>query len=118
MVNGMGPARRSVLVAIGVISIVLSCGEIREDEMLCEESVSKLTDCCPELDPHRFICIYDQSCTGANLQPIFSAKASECIHDRSCDDLRARGTCEGLRVLSLDPTARADIPAFEKEACE
>jgi hypothetical protein len=118
MVSVMGPARRSVLVTIGVISVVLSCGEIREDEMLCEESVSKLTDCCPNIEPHRFVCIYDQSCGGQFLKPVFSAKASGCIHDRTCDELRARGTCEQLRAMSLDPNDRANIPAFEAEACK
>jgi hypothetical protein len=108
----------SVLGTIAVVAVVLSCGEIREDEMKCEESVSKLTDCCPNLDPHRFVCIYDQrGCNGQQLVPIFSSKASDCIENRTCDDLKAK-SCDHFRELSYDVREVRDIPAFEKEACQ
>lgn len=118
----MGRRRRAgragVLATIATVAVVLSCGEIREDEMKCEESVSKVTDCCPQLDPHRFVCIYDQiGCGSRNLVPIFSAKASDCIETRSCQDLQAK-SCENFRRLSINPNETRDIPAFEKEACQ
>jgi hypothetical protein len=110
---------RRIAVLASVIIVVLSCGEIREDEMLCEESVSKLIDCCPNLDARRFICVYDPGgCGNPALTPIFSAKASKCVHDRSCDDLKNKGSCQALHDLALVPGKRSDIPAFEAEACK
>ena len=73
-----------------VVAVVLSCGEIREGEMLCEEAVSHLDECCPDIDPRRLNCIYQDGC-GTDLKPIFTIKASDCLRDRPCDVLMEKG---------------------------
>ena len=100
----------------GVVAVVLSCGEIREDEMLCEEAVSRLDECCPEIDPRRLNCIYQDGC-GTDLTPVFTAAASECLRDRGCDDLKSRGVCDGLKKLSYVPYPYQVRREFEAEAC-
>lgn len=99
-----------------VVAVVLSCGEIREDEMLCEEAVSRLDECCSEIDPRRLNCVYQDGC-GTELRPIFSPSASDCLRDRPCDVLRERGICDGLQKLSYEPYPFQNRSAFEKEAC-
>jgi hypothetical protein len=100
----------------GVVAVVLSCGEIREDEMLCEEAVSRLDECCPEIEPRRLNCIHQEGC-GNDLEPIFTPAASDCLRDRPCDVLRTQGICDGLRQLSFQPYPHQSRIAFEKEAC-
>ena len=99
-----------------VVAVVLSCGEIREDEMLCEEAVSHLQDCCPDIDPRRINCVHQEGC-GRDLVPVLSGAASDCISGRDCEDLRARGVCDGLRQRSYEPYNFQSRTEFEKEAC-
>ena len=99
-----------------VVAVVLSCGEIRETEMLCEEAVSRLDECCPEIDPRRLNCIHQDGC-GTKLEPIFTAKASDCLRDRPCESMREQGICEGLKKLSYEPYPFQSRLEFEQEAC-
>lgn len=99
-----------------VVGVVLSCGEIREGEMLCEEAVSRLDECCPEIDPRRLNCIYQDGC-GENLQPVFTVRASECLRDRACEVLKDQGICDALRQLSYQPYPYQSRFDFEREAC-
>lgn len=99
-----------------VVAVVLSCGEIREDEMLCEEAVSHLEECCPDIDPRRFNCIHQEGC-GRDLDPVLTRAASECVSGRDCDDLRSRGVCDGLRQRSYEPYNFQSRGEFEKESC-
>jgi hypothetical protein len=100
-----------------VVAVSLSCGEIREGEMLCEEAVSRLDECCPEIDPRRLNCVYQDGC-GTELRPIFTMKASNCLRDDSCEDLQGRGICDGLKQLSYVPYPYQRQIDFEKEACK
>lgn len=99
-----------------VVAVVLSCGEIREDEMLCEEAVSHLEECCPTIDPRRLNCVYDQGC-GTDLVPVLTPDASECLSATGCADLQSRGICDGIRQLSYQPYPFQDRLSFEREAC-
>jgi hypothetical protein len=99
-----------------VVAVVLSCGDLRESEMLCEEAVSRLDECCPEIDPRRLNCIYQQGC-GTDLVPVFTVRASECLRERSCETLRDQGICDGLQQLSYQPYPYQSRIEFESEAC-
>lgn len=113
---GSRRSRRGPLLFAGAVAVVLSCGEIREDEMLCEEAVSRLDECCPNIDPRRLNCVYNDGC-GTALVPVFTPAASDCVRERACADMQARGICDGLRQLSYQPYPFQERSAFEKEAC-
>ena len=89
---------------------------VGETEMLCEEAVSRLDECCPEIDPRRLNCIHQDGC-GTTLEPIFTGKASDCLRDRPCDSIREQGICDGLKQLSYEPYQFQSRFEFEQEAC-
>jgi hypothetical protein len=99
-----------------LVGIVLSCGSVRNDELVCEEAVARLENCCPTFDPRRFDCEYIDSCNGGNL-PAVDEHAAQCIRDRACGDLGALGICAGLIQLSDEPYPVALRDAIEREAC-
>ena len=99
-----------------VVAVVLSCGEIRESEMLCEEAVSRLDECCPGIDPRRLNCIHQDGC-GTQLEPVFTVRASDCLRDKPCELLKSDGICDGLRQLSYEPYPFQSRLDFEAEAC-
>ena len=99
-----------------VVAVVLSCGEIRESEMLCEEAVSHLDECCPEIDPRRLNCVHQDGC-GTELRPVFTTAASECVRERPCDTLRSAGICDGLKLLSYEPYQFQSRSEIEREVC-
>ncbi|MBX3264191.1 MAG: hypothetical protein KIS78_29195 [Labilithrix sp.] len=99
-----------------VVGVALSCGEITEDEMVCEEAVARLERCCSEIDPRRINCVFAQGCD-ADLAPVLTSRASGCLGDASCADMRSRGICSGIRQLSLVPYQFQSREAIEAEAC-
>ena len=99
-----------------LVGVALSCGDISEEEMVCEEAVARLETCCPEIDPRRINCVYAQSCD-AELVPVLTPRASACVAETSCDDLKARGSCQRIRELSFEPYQYQSRPALEAEAC-
>lgn len=107
--------RLSSLFVLAALGVALSCGEIRADELLCEEAVVRLVDCCPGFDARRVNCVYVSGCSGTT-RPNFSEGTSECIRGRSCDALRDRGTC--ARVSAIEPDAiRGEGSRFDREVC-
>jgi hypothetical protein len=84
--------------------------------MLCEEAVSRLDECCPEIDPRRLNCIYQDGC-GTDLKPVFTVAASECLRAPPCEVLREKGICEGLQQLSYQPYPYQSRLDFERESC-
>lgn len=67
-------------------------GGMREDELLCEEAAARLVDCCPDFDPSALECVYSSGC-GSTQYPAIPVAESECILERSCSELAARGIC-------------------------
>lgn len=106
------------IVFAAVVAVVLSfsCGDIRESEMLCEEAVSHLDECCPDIDPRRLNCVYQQGC-GTDLTPVLTVNASECIRERSCEELKGQGICEGVKLLSYEPYPFQRTSELEREVC-
>ena len=71
------------------------CSAISEDEVLCEESVAKLRECCGGSFGSGVLCYHDDSngCSASRL-PHISRDRSLCILQRSCAELRAGGSCD------------------------
>ena len=93
-------------------SLVRGTG-FREDEVVCEEAVAHIADCCPDFDPQagpegaRVSCEYDESACDARL-PDLSADESACIRELSCAELKERGICEyRARPVDSDPDTEA-----------
>jgi hypothetical protein len=106
---------RRILSAGIAVAFVFACGEIREDEMECEEAVARLADCCSNVETNRFVCIKTHGCGGATLTPDFTADGSECIRKKSCEEIGP--SCAALRDLSNVPRTSARNPQFDIEAC-
>ena len=97
------------------MSIVLSCGSIRDDELVCEEAVSRLEDCCPSFEPRRFSC--DRGGCNPNV-PALDERAADCVRERACGDLQSKGICENLIRLSNQPYPSSLTDEIEREACK
>jgi hypothetical protein len=84
---------RSVVIA-GAVLVALACGDLREDELECEEAVSKLISCCPpDFDPSSIQCNFDTGC-GSTTFPDLDEDTSRCIRDESCDTIVSSGVCD------------------------
>jgi hypothetical protein len=82
----------SVGFVIALVLVAFACGEMRPDEIECEEAVEHLRQCCPGLDPRGFNCVYQESC-GETLRPSLSIQTSQCVRRESCDTLVQTGAC-------------------------
>lgn len=71
------------------------CSAIAEDEVLCEEAVAKLRECCGQRVGNDILCYRDASngCSRARVPQISSSK-SLCLLRNSCEQLRAGGSCD------------------------
>jgi hypothetical protein len=94
------PWRRGFTVSV-VVGMVFACGNIRQDEFICENAVSHLQECCPGFDPTRVACSYDTGC-GVTTFPELDATQGQCILGDSCQALVANGVCD--RVAALPDT--------------
>jgi hypothetical protein len=94
-----------------------SCGEIRRDELYCEEAVSRLIDCCPGLDPRLLPCVNADGCSGS-ISPSLSLRSSTCVLDRSCTALQSGGVCARAIDGSRLPSAyKGENSKFDTELC-
>jgi len=104
--------------ALGVVTLLNAPrngqGDFRRDELECEEAVAHLERCCGELPPERVSCEFDEwdcdsseedcGCSGSNyVFPDLHGDTADCLRQRSCDELRAAGTC----AVALDPNGGA-----------
>jgi hypothetical protein len=70
----------------------LSTSGLREDEVQCEEAKAHLLDCCAPFTGLLDCEFIDHGC-GATY-PNLDVEQSRELQRRSCDDLRANGSCE------------------------
>jgi hypothetical protein len=91
---------RSALIA-GAVFIALACGNIREDELECEEAVAKLDSCCSNFDSSPIQCTFQSDCSSTTY-PDLDEPTSRCIRDESCDVIVGTGVC--ARALKAHPT--------------
>jgi hypothetical protein len=112
-------SRLGIAIGVAIVCICFACGRIDEDELLCEEAVARLEDCCPKFDVRPYECRYNGGC--AYQEPDLSAAASDCIRARSCEELVSTGTCERLTQIVLTPSTGFGTPPAralaEQEAC-
>jgi hypothetical protein len=116
----VGAVRRGAwkhgLVLGAVVFFVFACGGIDPNELHCEEAVSHLEECCEGVDARRFQCDEEDAC--GNRSPDFYDHASECIRDRSCEQLRAQGKCEVFEQIANTPYPSSNRDRIEAEACK
>jgi hypothetical protein len=101
------------------IGMVLACGNIRQDEFICENAVSHLQECCAGFDPGRIVCSYDTGCEGTTF-PELDSTQGQCILADSCQALVQNGVCdrvaalpdEGLQEAGTSPPVCAEAPPF------
>jgi hypothetical protein len=91
--------RRGFTVAL-VVGLLMACGDIRQDEFLCENAVGHLQQCCPGFSPDAVNCTYAPGCT-TTVYPELDATQSDCIMGQSCGALRAAGVCDRAAALPL-----------------
>lgn len=70
------------------------CSSIAEDEVLCEEAVAKLRECCGQGPGDGLLCYHDRAGGCAARVPHISSAKSLCLLRSSCDQLRAGGSCD------------------------
>lgn len=78
----------------------MQCG-FRQDEVECEEAVRYLSECCEGFDPARIRCTYRGGCESDTV-PDVAVSQSQCILDKSCDDIRRAHVCERLLQEEAD----------------
>ena len=105
--------RRGFTVAL-VVGLMMACGDIRQDEFLCENAVGHLQQCCPGFNPGAIDCTYAPGCT-STVYPELDATQSDCIMDQSCGALLASGVCD--RVAALPFQQGLDAAGASPQIC-
>lgn len=97
--RGMRVVKPTLLAFLIALAPAL-CGNIRQDEFLCEEAFAHLKECCPELSKDLYLCDYAAGCDGeVHNSPALGVDASNCIREMSCDALVASGVCTRAAAL-------------------
>jgi hypothetical protein len=93
-------------------------GGLRQDEIDCEQAVSYLQGCCPNLDPSNVVCVHDRGCS-THIDPELTIAESQCILATSCHDAIATGICERLRALPqpMDNDAGVEVNTPHPPVC-
>jgi hypothetical protein len=106
-------------VVVAGLAVVLSCGEIAQDELWCEEAVSQLQDCCgPDFDPRLLPCVRTAGCDHSETRPSLSMRSAECILARACPALRNDGVCtRAIAGSRLPYTLKGEGTAFDEGVC-
>ena len=91
--------RVSSSVAVGLavpIAIAFGCtdGGLREDGVLCEETVARLEECCGSLKGKPVSCTFHEGSCSTNY-PDISVRQAECIREKSCEEIVRDGLCGG-----------------------
>jgi hypothetical protein len=89
--------RRGFTLAL-VVGLAMACGDIRQDEFLCENAAGHLQQCCPGFSASAIDCTYAPGCT-TTVYPELDATQSDCIMGESCGTLRATGVCDRVAAL-------------------
>jgi hypothetical protein len=101
--------RRSPLpgaaLVVGALTLALACGSIREDQLECEEAVTKLVQCCTSsFDPSPIQCTYTSGC--GTTYPDLDIPTSQCIRSETCGELFTSDVC--TRALASHPMGTSD----------
>jgi hypothetical protein len=81
-----------VSIAVGTACVGSDSG-VREDELICEEAVARLTQCCGTLT-YPYDCTYvpPEACSSA-VYPDIPTLQGQCIRKATCESLVASGAC-------------------------
>ena len=88
----MPRARVTGWLLAAVVLVPLACGDMRQDELDCEEAVSHLQECCPSFNSRNIECLYVSGCE-TSTYPAISIQQSQCIRSEACTALVASGVC-------------------------
>ena len=109
MQGNPGRAPRALRVSFLVLALSFTllssvrCDEgFREDELECERAAIHVEECCPGVErENAFACEYQEpeACRGA-VDPALTASQGRCLHETSCGELVASGTCALLLPAS------------------
>ena len=91
------------------VALMFACGDMRQDELDCEEAVAHMQDCCPGFDTRLVDCTYvaPAGC-GTTIYPDIPIAQSQCIVGESCGTLIASGVCK--RVIAQTSREPPDGP--------
>lgn len=119
MVGKVWRGRLGVMLFGVALTVSFACASMTSEELACEEAVSRLSDCCPDIDARRLPCV-ESGGGGCNNEatPVLTQHASSCILEATCQGLVERGVCTNLAGLSLVPHALKDTKQIETEACK
>jgi hypothetical protein len=81
------------VVVFALAFLLLRCGDLRQDEIQCEEAAAHLKNCCPSFNASRVNCKYVEGCDGSTHPPLLSVETSQCIRATSCDSVVANNMC-------------------------
>jgi hypothetical protein len=87
------PRMRKVLKIAALALLFVRCGNIRHDELACEEAAQHLVDCCGQMVTQHLDCVYRPGCEGDDKPPELSIQASQCLFGSTCEELRLAGAC-------------------------
>ena len=112
------PWRQTLLRAAGFawILVPLTCSGIHDDELRCEEAVAHLQGCCPNFRATKINCQDTTSCGNTTARPQLTLDQSNCILDRSCDDLNKDVSGQGPTCGRAD-TATANVMTGTLSLC-
>jgi hypothetical protein len=73
----------------------LACGGFHKSEIVCEEAVVKIAECCPRVEIRLVNCDHDETCTRTHVPDVDEALAA-CVKRKDCRALDAEGVCAGI----------------------
>lgn len=88
--------RRPILCAGVLLGALVCCAGIREDELLCEEAMAHIGQCCPGLDVAAVDCTYTSGC--GTTYPALTVTQSQCIDGMSCAALVSSDMCPNAQA--------------------
>lgn len=117
--RGVGGRSAGTSVALVVALLVaLSCTGLSEEELTCEQAVSKISECCPDVDTRRLPCVESAGgCTNGEAEATVSRSAGRCVLDLSCETLRSSGKCERIVAYAMLPHVYKNRAQLEAEVC-
>ncbi len=75
-------------------------GEVRKDELECENAVQHLQDCCGDMFDSQVDCTFVYGgCGSPNEPPELGIAQSECLQTLTCADLQLMGGCGAWKEL-------------------
>jgi hypothetical protein len=110
-----GKARLLIVLPFALTALAL--GGLQEDEFECEQAVSAMEECCPELNAHAITCTNSSGC-GTSVDPAFTLQESHCIEQTSCATMKETRMCERAarrkaQVLVFD--GGVGVPTVQQE---